>query len=180
MKKYKTPFFFSAKCLQDRNIISTVELRRVFRQEDKKFIELLDHIRTTANLEQALKEINKRIITAPLRNEYPVILTPRNDTADRINGERLNKLGGVIKEFVATADGVFHVEKTWLPSPQKLRLKVGARVMFTRNNFGLWANGTLGTVTAFNDNSIRVKLIKENITKTLFPKKQEVPVQKKI
>tara|TARA_A100001037_G_scaffold306864_1_gene357667 strand:- start:7566 stop:9005 length:1440 start_codon:yes stop_codon:yes gene_type:complete len=156
-RRYKSPFFFSAETLAG-SMLAPIELNRVFRQTDARFIELLSRIRLGDNCADVLDAINARA-DKPLPEPAPVVLTPTNAAADRINIKGLRQLPGELHEFVGTIEGKFKLEEKKLPAPYHLRLKEGARVMFTRNDTeDRWVNGTLGTVVEFSPGKIAVEI----------------------
>ena len=151
---YKGVYFFNANIFQTFPLVS-IELRKVYRQTDPRFIAILDHIRTNRMTAGDLSALNAHVSNAPLKAEsdegsLSITLSAKRDNADWINNEELSKLPGDEIEFEGTIEGEF--PESSLPTPQLLRLKVGAQVMFVKNNpEHLWVNGTLGVVTAIDE-----------------------------
>lgn len=145
---YPSAYFFNAKVWQTMPIVS-IELRKVYRQTDDRFISILDRIRnntaTTADLEalntrvSASKEtVNNRSLT--------ITLAARRDTVDYTNEQRLAEIKGNPSVFRGTIKGDF--PESSLPTPMELQLKPGAQVIFVKNDKEKrWVNGTLGTVS---------------------------------
>gem|GEM_PF-7019051 len=135
-----------------------VELRKSYRQSDPTFLAILDAIRNGTVTQAELDVLNTRV-TGPIQNGW-VGLTARNATADRINDQMLSKLRGTPRLYNAGATGRFQRARDKnLPSPRNLKLKVGARVMFTRNDpCKRWLNGTLGTVKALHQDLVTVEI----------------------
>ena len=157
---YETPYFFSAKAVLDADL-KLVELENVYRQQEKDFIQLLDNIRKGNNVSGSLAEINKRVVNDFVPDNDCVILTPTNYNADMINNQRLSRLPGSEKNYLASAEGSLKNQKHNLPVNTVLKLKTGARVIFTRNDSGgSWVNGTLGTIIELDRDVITVKLDK--------------------
>jgi ATP-dependent DNA helicase PIF1 len=156
-RRYSSPFFFSAKALDDQ-IIAPVELERVFRQQDPAFVAILNRIRLGESSDDLLATINARL-TAPPPAEMPIVLTPTNARADSINIDEMNALTGDVREYDGIVTGRLNLEEDKLPSPLHLRLKQNARVMFTKNDKERrWINGSLGVVTETKPDSITVRL----------------------
>ena len=156
-RRYNSPFFFSAEALAG-SVLAPVELSRVFRQSDSHFIDILSRMRLGEATEEDLEVVNSRV-GPPLPIPAPVILTPTNAAADRINIEGLRRLHGEEKTFVGTIEGKFKLEDKKLPAPLHLKLKLGAHVMFTQNDAGQrWVNGTLGVVREFSPGKISVEI----------------------
>jgi hypothetical protein len=89
-----------------------------------------------------------------------ITLTCTNNGADQINRDELQALPSRECSFEGRIEGQFRIEEDKLPSPLDLRLKVGARIMFTKNDQQRrWVNGTLGIVQETDQGSIRVKLV---------------------
>ncbi len=156
-RRYRSPFFFSAESLSG-SIMAPIELSRVFRQTDQDFIDLLSQVRLGDANEHVLHVLNSRV-GQPLPSPAPVILTPTNAAADRINLEGLRTLPGEEHLFIGAIEGCFRLEDKKLPAPLHLKLKADARVMFTKNDGDkLWVNGTLGVVRDFSPGKISVEI----------------------
>lgn len=149
---YDTPFFFSAKALQEVNL-TIVELEKVYRQDDESFIRLLNAIRNRTVTDDDLELLNRRCdptFTPPVRALY-VHLTSTNDLADAINRDHLDRLKGKTWTARGLIEGEF--EAGSLPTSVELSLKKGAQIMLLNNDtYGRWVNGTIGRVTGFSIN----------------------------
>jgi ATP-dependent DNA helicase PIF1 len=155
---YETPYFFSADAFVDRQMLFQ-DLNKVFRQSDPDFIDILNKIRLAEELDIVLPLINERYIEDLDLNQTIITLTSTNRVADRINAEHLRDLSGAPTTFAGEVSGRFAVENTKLPSPLNLALKVGAQVMFTKNDGNRrWINGTLGKVVELNKDLICVEV----------------------
>ncbi len=164
---YKTdvPFFFKAHVFESLSL-PTIEFVKVYRQEEQLFLNILSDIRAGVCTEQDLQELNARCVTPSNEDEPIIALTPYKEAADRINQQHLEALdtdsfiyeGGLDGKFGKTGkDG--KVKEDSLPAPLNLTLKVGAQVMFTRNDSShRWVNGTLGTVVKLDDQEIKVAI----------------------
>ena len=126
-------------------------LQHAFRQQDDpEFLTLLNTIRNCSVDSQQLAQINHQVSTAPQPTGTTAIyLTGTNQRANTINQRHLQSLSGEQKLFTASQWG--QVDARTMPVDTELQLKIGARVMITRNDHHLdrWVNGTTGTVTSF-------------------------------
>lgn len=152
-------FFFQARCL--RNVtLAKIEFKKIYRQSDSHFINLLEHFRTGNVTSGDLMEINSRVITASDntdKDEMRIILTAYRGDATAINTVRLDELKGDKFRYPALYEG--NVEKLKDVVEDELLLKVGAQVMFLKNDsLGRWANGTIGTVVELDEFGVTVCL----------------------
>lgn len=156
---YESPYCFFAKSLQNISP-RIVELNTVYRQTERHFVELLAKIREGIELEETLNEINRSCFRQHRPGFVPVILTARKMTAERHNRAGLSNLQGPSKTYEGVFTGSFtENDSDKLPSPEFLDLKLGARVMFTKNDQAKrWVNGSLGTVSGIQDTAIQVRL----------------------
>lgn len=141
--RYHNPFFFAAACIQETGL-KVIELTKVFRQKDAHFIQLLSNIREGRELDMTIGILNNRV--GNMLDDH-LTVTPDNATADAINEYRLGELPGEMKIFHGNLEGEF--DRRRLPALEWLKLKVGARVMFLKNDSvrHRWVNGSIGTVT---------------------------------
>lgn len=148
---YPDNFFFDAKIFQQMQLVS-IELKKVYRQTDPVFIDILDHIRTSRIRTTDLALLNKRV-GAELNtgdSKLSITLSPRRDTVDYINQQQLDLLPGEATLFRGSIEGDF--PESSLPTPIELYLKTGAQIIFIKNDTDhRWVNGTLGTVIGFDD-----------------------------
>jgi len=148
---YPDNFFFDAKIFQQMQLIS-IELKKVYRQTDPVFIDILDHIRTSQIRTTDLALLNKRV-GAELNtgdSKLSITLSTRRDTVDYINQQQLDLLPGEATLFRGSIEGDF--PESSLPTPIELYLKTGAQIIFIKNDTDhRWVNGTLGTVIGFDD-----------------------------
>ncbi|MFA6132179.1 MAG: AAA family ATPase [Patescibacteria group bacterium] len=162
-KVYETPYFFSAKVMkeifEDTDGLSFVELEKIYRQSDKKFIEVLNAVRNCSAGHEHLKTLNSRCVDMEDEEviDEAIILTTTNKLADRINFSRLSSLSEKAKIYKAEAQGRFQDKDA--PTDEALTLKVNARVMFLNNDsLDRWVNGSLGTVKRLGEREIVVTL----------------------
>lgn len=160
-KGYKKRYFFSSFSLQKSSMVP-VELKYVYRQEDDFFVSLLNNLRIAENVDSAIAEVNSRCYRhGDLTTD--ITLTCTNHRADQINMNELQRLPEKEYSFKGEIKGQFSLEEAKLPSPLDLRLKVGARVMFTKNDQDRrWVNGTLGIIRHIDQKSIGVELVTDH------------------
>ena len=148
---YPSNFFFDARVFKEMQLVS-VELRKVYRQKDPLFIELLDHIRTSRVTTADLSLLNNRVnasIETP-ETHLSITLSTRRDTVDYINEKQLSTLPGEPTIFYGSIEGDF--PESSLPTPIELEVKTGAQILFIKNDKDKrWVNGTLGTIIGFGD-----------------------------
>ena len=148
---YPSNFFFDARVFREMQLVS-VELRKVYRQKDPLFIELLDHIRTSRVTTADLSLLNNRVnasIETP-ETHLSITLSTRRDTVDYINEKQLSTLPGESTIFYGSIEGDF--PESSLPTPIELEVKTGAQILFIKNDKDKrWVNGTLGTIIGFGD-----------------------------
>lgn len=158
---YGTDFFFGAKVIEEMFTMGCVEvitLTRTFRQNDPLFINILNDIRVNKDTKKNIRILNEYCMNETdiePGDERSIMLCTTNERARQINRTELDKLDGVPETFKATIDGDF---KTRLVTPEVLELKVGAKVMFTRNSPDGWVNGTIGVIEKFQKDNIVVRI----------------------
>lgn len=153
---YPSSYFFDAKVFQDYPLVS-IELNKVYRQTDPHFISILDHIRVNQVSDSDFSLINQRVgaqieSVSKQEDDFTITLSTRRDIVDWINSEELNKLNGEPTMFLGEIKGEF--PESSLPTPIELNLKVGAHIMFIKNDIEKqWVNGTLGIVIGIDEES---------------------------
>ena len=163
---YASPYFFESQALRRADFIR-IELRHVYRQRDAHFIELLDKVRINSRTPDLLSTLNKRYQPGAemLEEEGRIVLTTHNRQAQRINEARLNALPGESYTYSAKISGEF--PESSFPTDQTLELKVGAQVMFIKNDPGIlkrYYNGKIGIVEALDEEGISVRFAEEDET----------------
>ena len=155
---YPSAYFFNAKVWQQMPIVS-IELRKVYRQTDDRFISILDRIRNNTATPNDLAALNAQV--AHKSNEshesheshdsqLGIILAARRDIVDYTNEQRLEELEGRPTTFHGMIKGEF--PESSLPTPIELLLKPGAQIIFIKNDKEKrWVNGTLGTIIAIDE-----------------------------
>lgn len=148
---YPSAYFFDAHVFREMQLVS-IELRKVYRQTDPTFINILDHIRTNNVADADLALLNNRVGASGEKhsNELSITLSTRRDTVDYINEKQLAQLPGDPSVFIGEIKGDF--PESSLPTPIQLDLKVGAQVIFIKNDLDKrWVNGTLGIIEAIDE-----------------------------
>lgn len=142
--QYRSMWFFDAKVWNETSL-RIFELNTIHRQHEEEFKAMLNAVRhgaVTAEIAERFNETGAR----PVPAEDAITLATRNDTVNRINATELAKLPGRVLTAKAEITGDFGGRA--YPADESLELKVGARVMFLRNDSDQrWVNGTVGTVT---------------------------------
>mgnify|MGYP002622260164 CR=1 FL=1 len=155
---YDTPYFFSSKALQRLEYIA-IELKKIYRQEDGRFISLLSNIRNGQLDASTVAALNERYIPgfeAPSGTDY-IRLTTHNYKADQYNNFKLSQLPGNSRQFHCEVEGDF--PENSYPASADLELKLGTQVMFIRNDIGgeRYFNGKIGKVVGFSELGILVQ-----------------------
>ncbi|MBO6183667.1 MAG: helix-turn-helix domain-containing protein [Chryseobacterium sp.] len=156
---YNSPFFFDSLAIKDIPLL-TIELTKVYRQTDEEFLEILNAIRDgdVANID--FNHLNERYNPGFEAGEEPyVYLCSHNKMADDINQDKLKDIKVSPKSYEAKLFGEF--KENQFPNEQFLELKIGAQVMFIRNDITgekKYFNGKLGEISSLDENEIKVVL----------------------
>lgn len=156
---YDTPYFFSSRALAATEWL-TLELQHIYRQTDPRFIDVLNRVRDGRLDPTTLDRLHSRYRPDfhPPEDEGWIILSTHNRKVDARNESRLERLKSKTKRFQATIEGTF--PESGHPAPVTLELKVGAQVMFVRNDPSpekLYFNGKIGKVTRIEPDKVRVR-----------------------
>lgn len=155
---YDTPYFFGSHALREIEYV-TVELKRVYRQSDEEFLQLLAAVRENRITEDVKQQLNMRYIPGfvPPPGEGWIHLTTHNRRAQDYNERQLQAIQMPPMLFQAEVKGNF--SEMSYPADVMLQLKVGAQVMFLKNDPSgeqKYYNGKIGTVTALASDHISV------------------------
>ncbi|MEM1324828.1 MAG: AAA family ATPase [Bacteroidota bacterium] len=167
--QYDSPYFFSAHVFETFEM-ERIELNKVYRQEARYFVRLLDAVRTNRVDEDDLQDLNERYKPHFKGKDFYITLSARNATVDRINRQELERIPMPTHFYQAEIEGKF--DARLYPTEPILQLKLNAQVMFVRNDPDRqFVNGTIGKV---------IKLEKDNITvliETRDQRKQYIEVE---
>lgn len=155
---YESEFFFSAKVIQ-RNKPLYIELKKIYRQNEKDFIDLLNRVRVNQLIPDDFETLNRRLNPnfRPVDNDHYIILATTNNRVAEVNDTKLDELKTPIKTYEADIEGEFPLNTR--PTDTELRLKVGAQVMFVKNDRDKrFYNGKIGTVTTTKENEVKVEV----------------------
>ncbi|MCB0529228.1 MAG: AAA family ATPase [Saprospiraceae bacterium] len=155
---YETPYFFSGKVFQEPDFaIDMLELRKVYRQESRHFLRLLEAVRVNEIDRDDLEDLNERCLPGFSPGEGYITLCSRNATANRINQRELSVLS--TKEFVFQADIKGSFDPSLFPTEASLSLREGAQVMFVKNDTEerQFVNGTIGKIVQLKKDTIIVQ-----------------------
>lgn len=154
---YATPYFFSSNALQQAHYL-TIELKKVYRQQDERFISLLNQVRDNKATTETLNALNQRYLpnfVPPTDGNY-IRLTTHNAPAQHINEQELAKLSSPASSFTAEVEDNF--PESSYPADYKLTLKPGAQIMFIKNDpQHRFYNGMIGEVSAIVGDKIAVR-----------------------
>lgn len=156
---YPSIYFFDSRAIRQHQPVY-IEFDKIFRQSDIGFIELLNEVRNNRVSERSYNLLHSlyKPDFKPSKEELYITLTTHNYIADKINDVELESLKGKKRFFEAKIEGDYP-EKNF-PTERILELKIGAKVMFLKNdkeNPRRYYNGKIGEITAFEDDLIVVK-----------------------
>lgn len=145
-------FVFDSQAWQDLDL-KICYLTEQYRQEEKSFYKILDNIRSNDKISESYETLIKRLDQPVSGNINPTKLLTHNVDVDSYNQRELSKIKGESVFHEMRSEGLPKLVKKLKESllvSERLELKVGAIVMFVRNNFEkAYANGTIGEVIAF-------------------------------
>jgi len=155
---YKNAFFFSSRAYQACKAI-TVELKFIYRQDNPVFIDILNEVRNNRLSKTSAEKLNKRYLPEfiPSEDDGYISLTTHNNKANQTNKEELKKLKGKTKTYKAEVKGNFPEHS--YPNNDELKLKVGAQVMFVKNDSSpdkRYFNGKIGKVILLDNDEVVV------------------------
>lgn len=178
---YDSPYFFSSRVFNDKQQsllndskldFEIIELQKIYRQTNLRFIDILNGVRTNTVQEVHLSELNRRVDKKfkPKTDDFWISLTSTNKQAAEINDERLKTLKGKPHTYKGKFSG--EIDDRSFPTERTLSVKKGVQVMMVSNNpAGNWVNGSIGVVEDFeyDENSkqdaVVIRLLNGNIIK---------------
>lgn len=155
---YDTPYFFGSHALQQTPYV-TIQLQKVYRQQDETFLNILNHLRENTLSPTDLQILNERYQPhfQPRQEEGYIRLTTHNNKADSYNNMRLEQLPAKAYHYMASIKGTF--PEYSYPTSESLVFKVGAQVMFIKNDSSaehLFYNGKIGHIIYLDDSHIEI------------------------
>ncbi|ASZ12379.1 helix-turn-helix domain-containing protein [Chitinophaga pendula] len=167
---YESPFFFHAKVIEQQPPLY-IELKKIYRQNEQTFIDVLNRVRNNQVEEYDLSLLNDRYDPSFVgRDGEYIVLTTHNRKADDINNARLSAMPGKVWRFEGKIEGDFSDKA--LPTDLELQLKPGAQVMFLKNDIAeprRYYNGKIAVVK---------EIAADEIIVTLSGSEEEVKVEK--
>lgn len=168
---YKTPFFFSSKIIE-QNTPLYIELKKIYRQNEQEFIDLLNRVRVSQVNENDFSVLNAKYNPTFSGNgsDY-IILATHNNIVNETNLTKLNQLTTELFTYEANVTGTFPDKHK--PTDHYLKLKVGAQIMFIKNDTGEYKryyNGKIGKIKELEEASITV----------VFDNESEVEVERTV
>jgi hypothetical protein len=158
-KYYPSIYFFDSMAIRNQPPVY-IEFDNIFRQSNLSFIQLLNEVRNNRISDESFEMLQSLYNPGfkPPKDDTYITLTTHNYKADNINAEELAKLKGESKKFKATIKGDYP-EKSY-PTELELEFKIGAKVMFLKNDKETprrYFNGKIGEITNFSGGGIYVK-----------------------
>ena len=160
---YDTPYFFGSQVLKKAPYVC-VELEHIYRQHDEDFITLLNKVRDNRMDAECVRLLNSRFMPnfVPKDREGYITLTTHNYQADQINESKLTAIKEKPLVFKAEVHGTFP-ENTY-PTKEELELKVGAQVMFVKNDptpEKAFFNGKIGRLVGYDEKEGTVTVLSD-------------------
>lgn len=171
---YESEHFFDSRVLR-ANPPLYLEFKKIYRQKDRTFIDLLNRVRVNDMRKEDYQLLNSRFKPGflPDENDSYIMLATTNRRVSEYNNYRLSELPGEERVYVASSDGDFSYRDS--PADVELCLKPGAQVMFVKNNKDKgYFNGKLGKVVDMEDSFISVEVDTEEGDKRVISVAREV------
>lgn len=158
-QQYDTAYFFGSHALREADYLC-IELTHVYRQQQGRFLDILNQVRENRLTSEALDDLNRRHIPkfSPNDDEDYITLCTHNAQAQRINDAKLRALATTSSHFDAMVEGSF--PESSYPVDERVELKVGAQVMFMKNDISpikQFYNGKIGRVVEILNDAVRVQ-----------------------
>jgi hypothetical protein len=161
-KFYDSPFFFSSKIIQQNKPVY-IELKKIYRQNEQLFIDLLNKIRINQVSQNEINLLNSKYnpTFSSNGNTNYITLATHNKIVDSTNLTKLSELPGELKLFEATITGIF--QENIMPTDRLLQLKEGAQIMFIKNDTSKrFFNGKIAKINKIEDSRIIAELSEGN------------------
>ena len=163
---YQGKFFFHSHVVQ-QNPPLYIELSKIFRQTDDVFIAILNNLRNNQMAAKDMQILNQYVkpdFDLKANTGY-ITLTTHNTIADSMNAKSLEDLDGKLVTYTPEIVGDFP-DKIF-PVEADLKLKIGAQIMFVKNDLSFekkFFNGKMGTIQSLSSNEILVHFPEEKVT----------------
>jgi hypothetical protein len=156
---YPTPYFFDSIALK-KTAYTTIELTHIFRQADPTFVQILNDVRDGHPSPETLRILGQRYIPnfQPSDDEGYITLTTHNYQAQEINRDRMARIPSKAVQYKAKIQGDF--PESSFPTDEVLELKVGAQVMFCKNDptpEKRFFNGKIGRIVDLDKTTVTVE-----------------------
>ncbi len=151
---YTSPYFFDAQVFKKIDLVQ-IELQKVYRQKESQFLSMLDRVRLNTTTPADINMINSRVDNnfVPTNGQMFITLTTTKATADQINETKLDEIQLPPQTFEGSVIGEF--PETAYPTNLNLTLKIGAQVVFVKNDMERrWYNGTIAQITDMDDDGV--------------------------
>ncbi|MCB9040382.1 MAG: AAA family ATPase [Lewinellaceae bacterium] len=171
--EYDSPYFFSARAMQEESfVMEKLEMQKVYRQENRHFLRLLEAVRLNRIDYDDLEDLNSRCLPHFEPEDYYITLSARNATVDAINNKELAQIPLPERIYLADVTGDFNPKL--YPTDPALRLKLGAQVMFIKNDPDKqFVNGTIGMVADMGEETVIVTVEEEGQNRRIEVGKME-------
>lgn len=159
---YKSPFFFSSKVIEQTKPVY-IELKKIYRQNEQEFIDLLNRVRVNQVSAKELNLLNSKYnpTFSPNGHANYITLATHNKLVDSTNLTNLAELQTELKLFEATVSGVF--PENIMPTDNVLQLKEGAQIMFIKNDKAKrYYNGKIAKISKIEENQITAEISEDN------------------
>ncbi len=159
---YRSFYFFDSFIFNNPTFsLQIIEFNKIFRQQDKQFIEILNRLRIGKPTLKDIAILNKRYKAKKQKGAMYIYLATTNSIVDKINQIALSKINKPPCIFNAEITGNFNLNAA--PTKQTLVIKPGAQVMLLNNDqANRWVNGTLGKIISCSKHDKKVKILLEN------------------
>lgn len=167
LREYYTGIhFFNAKVMEEKPPLY-IELSKIYRQQNDDFISVLNNLRNNQLSEKDVALLNKHVNAGfdSTKHDGYITLTTHNAKADQMNENSLKELKGKSLKFVAEITGEFPPHL--YPLEPTMELKIGAQVMFIKNDLSFeknYYNGKMGRVKSLDHDEIIVECIEDKLT----------------
>ena len=159
---YKSPFFFSSKVIEQNKPVY-IELKKIYRQNEQEFIDLLNRVRVNQVSANELNLLNSKYnpTFSPNGHANYITLATHNKQVNSTNLTKLAELQTELKLFEATVSGVF--PENIMPTDNVLQLKEGAQIMFIKNDKAKrYYNGKIAKISKIEENQITAEISEDN------------------